>query len=317
MGRPARIEFEGAVYHVLARGNERRAIFADEDDCDSFVTILADLSQRYDVAVHGYVLMKNHYHLLIETRRPNLGKTMHHLNSAYAGGFNRRHNRIGHLLEGRYKAHLIEKDRYLLAVSRYIHLNPVRAGIVDRPEQYAASSYAEYIGERKGGGWLTCDWILEQFSTDTRQAKRLYKDFVDEGSETAENPWQSLKGGLILGGKNFTDEIREKFPAESHRAAGPGHLEDVIAAVAKQFGVEEHTLTEPGRRDNWARQVSMHLVRTLTAVSNGEITERFEIGDSSGVRQATARVRSEMERNPSLRDAVNSLERTLMSRFGA
>ena len=267
MGRPPRIEFEGAVYHILARGNNRRPIFRDQDDRDAFLGIVGGLIPKYDIVVHGYVLMGNHYHLLLETRRPNLSGAMHHLNSSYANIYNRRHGLSGHVLGGRYKSHLIQKDRYLLAVSRYIHLNPVRAGMVQEPEQYAGSSYCEYIGRRAGVGWLTCDWLLEQFADDTKQARRLYRDFVKEGMREAENPWKSLKWGLIIGDDGFVEEIREKFlggpqlpTTEMHPSFSESiSSDDLLTAAARQFDIEERALTEPGRRDNLARLVCIYM----------------------------------------------------------
>ncbi|MBI4838064.1 MAG: transposase [Nitrospirae bacterium] len=183
-----RIEYEGALYHIAARGNEGNPIYRGAGDYKKFLEILSKLPLRYGIILHGYVLMENHYHLLIETPKSNITKAMHWLNAVYTAYFNRKHNRVGHLLQGRYKGLLIEKERYLVAVSRYIHLNPVRAMMARRPDEYQWSSYPEYIGKEKESKWLKCDWILGQYSRDEIKAMKQYKAFVEEGltlNETA------------------------------------------------------------------------------------------------------------------------------------
>lgn len=172
MARPLRIEYIGALYHIAARGNEKNPIYKEEGDYEKFLKVLSELPQRYGVIIHGYILMVNHYHLLIETPKGNITKVMHYLNAAYSGYFNKKYKRVGHLFQGRYKGLLIEKERYLFSVSRYIHLNPVRALIVRRPEEHKWSSYPEYIGRSKGNGWLTCEWILGQYSSITEMRLR-------------------------------------------------------------------------------------------------------------------------------------------------
>ena len=146
MGRPLRIEYPGAVYHVTSRGNERREIFLDNDDRLTFLEILKDYHDRFDILIHAYVLMDNHYHLVLETPKGNLLKVMHGINSRYTGYFNRKYSRAGHLFQGRYKALLVEKNSYLVELSRYIHLNPVRAKVIEKPERYRWSSYRGYVG---------------------------------------------------------------------------------------------------------------------------------------------------------------------------
>jgi len=321
MARPLRIEYAGAVYHATARGNERRAIFRDAKDCEKFLAGLGDICQRFDVVIHGYVLMRNHYHLLMETPRPNLARAMHYLNATYTGYFNRRHRRIGHLLQGRYKAFLIEKDRYLLAVSRYIHLNPVRAGITDKPEGYQWSSYPEYIGRSKKRGWLACEWILGQYAKQRTEARRLYRTFVEEGIGASGNPFQRLAGGLILGSESFVEEIKEKVSVERHHdipetkfLTDSVSCEDIIAAVAERFGVNEREITGGGTRNNRARRICFYLARRLTQMSNGEIGERFGVGYSA-VSKAYLSIRRDLQGDRKLRTAVKDLEQALAPRI--
>src|SRR4030066_1532561 len=152
MARPLRIEFPGAYYHITSRGNERKAIFKNMGDRESFLSYLKLAYLRYGVVIHVFCLMNNHYHLLLETPKGNLSQIMRYINGAYSIYFNVKHKRTGHLFQGRYKAILVDADEYAGELSRYIHLNPVRAGIVSKPEQYLWSSYQYYVGKKKPEG---------------------------------------------------------------------------------------------------------------------------------------------------------------------
>jgi REP element-mobilizing transposase RayT len=149
MARPLRVEYEGAVYHVTARGNERRKIFFTEVDYTKFVKYLTESKKKFNINIHCYVLMSNHYHLIIETPEANLSKAMHYINSSYTTYINVNKKRSGHLFQGRYKSIIIDADNYLLELSRYIHLNPVRAGMVQKPADYQYSSYSAFIKNKK------------------------------------------------------------------------------------------------------------------------------------------------------------------------
>ena len=155
MTRPLRVVYPGAVYHVTARGNERKAIVRDDIDRRRFVATLAQMVEHYRVVCHAWVLMPNHYHLLLETPEANLSRAIRHLNGVYTQAFNRRHRRVGHLFQGRFKAILLEKDAHLLALCRYVVLNPVRAGLVRHPRAWGWSSYRATAGEESAPTWLT------------------------------------------------------------------------------------------------------------------------------------------------------------------
>ncbi|MDA3902779.1 MAG: transposase, partial [Desulfuromusa sp.] len=146
MSRQLRIVYPGAYYHVTSRGNERKDVFKSQRDREKFLEYLTSATERYGAVVHAFCLMSNHYHLLLETPEGNLSQIMRHINGAYTTYFNMKRKRSGHLFQGRFKAILIEADEYLTELSRYIHLNPVRAGIVEKPEQYKWSSYMCYTG---------------------------------------------------------------------------------------------------------------------------------------------------------------------------
>jgi len=207
MARPLRIEFKGAVYHITSRGNAKQAIFLDEKDFADFLFVLCQVVKRYHFILHTYCLMNNHYHLLIETPYGNLSRGMRQLNGLYTQRFNRRHKRVGHLLQGRYKAILVDKNNYLLELCRYLVLNPVRAKIVKDPRDWKWSTYRAMTGNDQGMPCLTTDWILSQFGKEQKAASRQYQAFVRSGIK-AESPLKAVKGQLFLGQENFIEEIK-------------------------------------------------------------------------------------------------------------
>ena len=178
MARPLRIVYPGAFYHVSARGNERRKIFLSHADYVEFLPYLADAAHKYRVILHAFVLMGNHYHLIVETPVANLSAFAHAINSAYTTYFNIKRKRAGHLFQGRYKSVVVERDSYLLELSRYIHLNPVRAGIVHRPQDYRFSSYRSYILPKEES-IVSKGVILGMISESRNEAPARYRKFVE------------------------------------------------------------------------------------------------------------------------------------------
>ncbi len=217
MARPRRIQFPGAVYHVTSRGNARGLIYQDRRDRQRFLDLLAHAVDRFDWRCHAYCLMDNHYHLLVETLRPTLADGMRHLNGVYTQGFNRAHQRVGHVFQGRYQAVLIEKESHLLEVCRYVVLNPVRAGMVTDPGGWPWSSYGFTAGRMKPPAWLITEWILRQFAGNQQLAQQRYRQFVAEGLE-APSPWRLLHGQIFLGSEAFRDRfVDEHLPLEIPR----------------------------------------------------------------------------------------------------
>lgn len=213
MARPLRIEYPGAVYHITSRGNARERIYLDDEDYGRFLNCLCSVVKRFNWILHAYCLMSNHYHLLIETPEGNLSRGMRQLNGIYTQHFNRRHHRVGHVLQGRYQAILVDKDNYLLELSRYIVLNPVKTGMVKEPEEWQWSSYNEMIGYGKGLTCFTKDWILLKFGRKGEESETLYQEFVREGIK-AKSPWKEVKGQLYLGDENFIDKIKELIKSQ-------------------------------------------------------------------------------------------------------
>ena len=206
MTRPLRIEYDGALYHVTSRGNAKKPIFKDEVDRRVFLDTLHKVNQRYNWLCHAYCLMNNHYHLVIETPDGNLSRGMRQLNGVYTQLFNRKHNKVGHIFQGRYKAILIQKESHLLEVCRCVVLNPVRAKIVQRSGDWKWSSYRATVGIEKPHPCLTVDWILGQFNRRRRHAEEIYREFVRDGIKEA-SIWKEVKGQSILGGDDFVESL--------------------------------------------------------------------------------------------------------------
>jgi putative transposase len=207
MARPLRIEFDGALYHVTSRGNARADIFDDDMDRDAFLATLWKVVQRAHWLCHAYCLMNNHYHLVLETPEGNLAQGMRQLNGVYTQAYNRRHRRVGHVLQGRYKAVLIQRDSHLLEVCRYVVLNPVRANAVRHAGQWRWSSYRATAGMAEGPPWLTVDWVWSQFAKERAAATRHYRRFVREGVGSP-SIWNEVQAQALLGEPDFVEQLR-------------------------------------------------------------------------------------------------------------
>jgi len=208
MGRPLRIEYEGAVYHVTARGNARSDIYLSDSDRDLFLDVLAYVVDRFGWICHAYCLMDNHYHLMIETPKANLSRGMGQLNGIYTQRFNRKNGRVGHVYQGRFKSIIVDKDSYLLELSRYVVLNPVRVGMVESAADWPWSSYLAMAGEAACPEFLDGRLLLSQFGTTTSKARASYIRFVQDG--LGYKPWDMLNGPDILGDDHFRSEMQSR-----------------------------------------------------------------------------------------------------------
>lgn len=237
MSRPVRIEFPNALYHVTARGDRREDIFEDNEDRQVFLQILEQVIIQFNWLCYAWCLMDNHYHLLIQTPDGNLSKGMRQLNGVYTQTSNRRHQRVGHLLQGRFKAILVDSQSYLLELSRYVVLNPVRAGIVASPADWAWSSYRASMGLVPSAPWLAVDGLLAQFAEQRSLAQQRYAQFVAEGIN-AGSPWQHLNGQVFLGDDAFVRrmqanlEVKQRNDVQipvAHRRAPPLSLQQIAS----------------------------------------------------------------------------------------
>ena len=207
MARPLRIEFPGAIHHVMARGNARQPIFFNDEDRVAFLDGLGQVCGRQQWRVWAWCLMDNHYHLLIETLSPTLSRGMREVNGVYTQAFNRRHGRVGHLLQGRYKAVLVDRDAYLLEVSRYVVLNPVRAGLVADVEAYLWSSYRAMVGKESPADWLAVEATLEFFGKNRMRARNAYARFVNDGVNDGFDLDAAVRNQIFLGDELFVERM--------------------------------------------------------------------------------------------------------------
>lgn len=202
MARPLRLEFHGALYHITSRGDGREAIYLSDEDRELSLDVLSDVVDRFNWVVHAYCLMGNHYHLLVETPDANLAQGMRQFNGVYTQRFNRRHTRVGHVFQGRYKAIIVQKEQYLLELARYVVLNPVRAGMVRHAVDWPWSSYRATVALVSPPCWLMVDWVLSAFSASRGPAIAAYAVFVDAGMKAA-GPWAELRNQIYLGDEHF------------------------------------------------------------------------------------------------------------------
>jgi len=213
MARPLRIEFSGAHYHVTARGDRGDAIYEDDEDRQGFLDVLGDVVDGFQWRCHAYCMMDNHYHLFVETPRPNLSKGMRQLNGVYTQWSNRRQRRGGHLFQGRYKAILVDSNAYLQSLSRHVVLNPVRVGMVPDPGDWPWSSYLATAGLERAPRWLTTDAVLATFARRKGTARTAYQRFVQEGIG-AESIWAGLSRQVFLGDHRFVERMQRKLGAQ-------------------------------------------------------------------------------------------------------
>ena len=313
MARPLRIEFEGAFYHVTARGNERGKIYYANADYEKFKDYLKDGQEKYGYRLHCYVLMTNHYHLLIETPDGNISKVMHYINGSYTTHINRKWKRSGHLFQGRYKAILIDRDSYLLELSRYVHLNPVRAKIVSRLEDYPYSSYVSYIS-RKKDDCVYHELILGMISKDMKGSRKKYREFVEIGLENkTEDPLMNVYGAAILGSKTFIreslgrlkDGILHKGEIAHRRQLKAAHgSEDIITAICSHLKVSREDLL---RNKGENRKIAIYLMKKLTGMSNEQIGHLFGGLSYSAVAKVYQRFSVEAKTSKPLRKLFKEL----------
>ena len=210
MVRPLRIEYSGALYHVTSRGDRREDIYHDDNDRQTWLDVFSQVCARFNWRCHAWCLMNNHYHILIETAEGNLSQGMRQLNGVYTQKSNRRYGRVGHVFQGRYKAILVQKDAYLLELSRYVVLNPLRAGMVNDLHEWLWSSYGAMVGESPSPDWLETDWILACFGKQRKRAIAKYIDFVRAGVGLPP-VWGNLKYQMYLGSDEFVEGMRGKL----------------------------------------------------------------------------------------------------------
>lgn len=271
MARPLRIEYPGAMYHAISRGNEKCNIFVCDKDRRKFLTYLEKAFLRFNIHIHAYCLMNNHYHLFLETTQANLCKCMQFINSSYTTYFNKKCERVGHLFQGRYKAFLVDKDSYLVLLGAYIHLNPVRSGIVKLPEEYPWSSYQYFVGLRKPPKFLNTNLTLSYFDEKIER----YRNFVEKHIQVDMQKLLRIKANSILGNSQFVQKIKQKYLDLNKKTRDLPSLrhfkKDAIAYEKISYVVRENMEMSQKQKLN----ISVYLLRRYTDNTLTEIAQKL------------------------------------------
>lgn len=310
MSRPLRIPYAGAFYHVTARGNEKKVIFKNERDLERFLLYAEAAVQRYGAVIHAYCLMNNHYHLLIQTPLANLSEIMQYINGSYTTYVNTKRQRVGHLFQGRYKAILIDADAYAQELSRYIHLNPVRAGIVSKPVDYQWSSYLYYSGKKDAPKWLTIDFVLGYFDERTTVGQRKYAEFVEAMiGQRYESPLKATIASSILGSKDFVEKIKAKYLRDRDMSRNLPSLTELRKRTVKEIVKETEAVWR--RNERLQKVAGVYLCHRYSGLRLKEIGAYFGIGESA-VSQSSRRFGMMLEKDKKL----NNMMKGICNRLG-
>ena len=314
MARKPRIHLCGGLYHVMLRGNGGQAIFSDDADRQGFCALVAEGVERFGHRIHAYCLMANHVHLAIRVGDASVSRIIQNLAFRYTRAFNRRARRVGHLFQGRFRSLLVDGNTYLFELVRYIHLNPVRSGLVRDPAEWAWSGHRAYLGKVRTP-WMDCGFVLSMFDEhDPRRARRRYAAFVREG--LGEGYREELHRGAadprVSGGDAFVlGVLGETAP----RPARAPHLNAIIADVCTAWGIDEPALRAPGRRRDaaQARAAIGLLAADMGAATLAEVAVRFG-RDIATISRRVARLRLDARQDPALGGRLEALQRRLESK---
>ena len=284
MARPLRLEFPGALYHLTARGNAQQSIYLDDADRQRFLRLLAQEVRQQHWRCYAYCLMGNHYHLVVETPEPTLSRGLRRLHGTYTQYFNRRHRRVGHVLQGRFKSLLVEKENYLQELCRYVVLNPVRARLVQTTQDWPWSSYGQTVGLQPAPAWLDASAVLQLFVVEGERARLSYRRFVEEGVGLA-SPWTDITGQIFLGSPAFRERMEEllsgkplaNVPVEQTRPTRPS-AEQVLQHVATLYQIPLTSLVKDTRSE--AAKTAVYLLRRAVNEPLQTVAVRFGVSPS-------------------------------------
>lgn len=309
MARPYRLEGKNCFYHITSRGNNRKKIYINESDYKQFLEYLLKAKEKFKFNLYAYVLMPNHYHLLIETLQANLSRIMHYINTSYSTYYNVKRRQCGHLFQGRYKSILVDKDNYFLELTRYIHLNPVRAKMVKSPERYKWSSYNGYIYNTND------DYIdREEINKNLNMGDSEYRKFVLDGIGKSDNPFEKIYAGFILGkpafikGKlqDFKKQVENREVSYRKRLKGNIEKEDIIKAVAKRYGKSREELCKMKSRPMQEKKIAIYLIKKFTGLTNNEIGETFGVSYSA-VSKAASSVENSIRKSRQIKNEIEKI----------
>jgi len=317
MGRAWRIEYEGALYHLISRGNDGQAIYLNDVDRNLFLDTISEMSERFEVDIFAYVFMPNHYHLLVKTLRANLKKAMQWFGTTYTRRFNNRNLKKGHLFQGRYKSILVQNDAYAVRLSCYIHRNPLRAGIVSRLIDYKWSSYPVYAYGRKSQSWLSTKLILSYFKGIDKH--KQYREKVQKYAREEKRLLEDVRHGMILGTEKFLKRVRKQFLPDipnhdlpqQKKLARDIDIDDVLKKSAEILQVDLDKFIQAKRLhgiDKHKRDLIVYFLWNRGIMTNEQLGQIFDISHS-GVSHSARRFKKEMLNDKKLKkhfDKFNS-----------
>ncbi len=315
MARPLRVQFEGAFYHVFARGNRKEHIFYSYRDYSVFLEKLAEAAKKYSLLIYAYALMPNHYHLAVETPFANLSEAIHFLNSAYTNWFREKHQIVGPIFQGRFKSVIVDKDSYLLSLVAYIHLNPVKGRLAESPEKYLWSSHRFYVKEKRAPEWLAVGPVLSMFSSGSGKGRKAFHRFVTGFRIDLE---QEIKKGFILGDESFVNMIQERVKSSRLSPEIPEAKrlmwkvdapERAVELIRKIEGWSEKEVFSP-RSD--AHKITVYLLKKFSPFSLQEIAELFKTHYSS-LTVKVKRFEKRMANDRKLREKVEEIKKRYLS----
>jgi REP element-mobilizing transposase RayT len=297
MARAWRIEYEGALYHVLSRGNQRQDIVLNDDDRKLFLSTVGEMADRFEIDVFAYVLMDNHYHLLFRTNRANLCRSMQWFGATYTKRFNLYNHRSGHLFQGRYKNMLVQNDAYLLQLSYYIHRNPLRAGMVRRLADYKWSSYRAYAYGKSIPKWLNTDVVLSRF-INVKDTNEAYRENLQKYSKEEQRVWEDLRHGIFVGSEKFVKRIKNRYLPDTPHAELPHQkrvikdisIDSVLLRAAGILRCDLDHLRESSRISKTKtadRDLLIYIAWQLGVATNQEIGDKFGLTYSAVSRRVS------------------------------
>ena len=321
MSRPLRIEYPGAWYHVMNRGRRGEEIYTERNDYRLFIELLKESAELFNIRIAAYCLMPNHYHLLIQTPDGNLSRCMRQINGIYAQRFNRVHNYDGQLFRGRYKSILVEADSYLLELLRYIHKNPIRAGLSDDLKDYEWSSHHGYLSEAKRWDWLNKEFPLSLFARNRKDSRRAYKEYMseDEG-EKINQIFQKKKLPSILGKEDFVYWVKNRFfESKVHIEVPDSRLlapdkEKIQELICRTYGIAKEELVKSKRGTfNEPRSVAIYLTRMIRSDGLIAICKDYNLKKYSSASSIVENVKKKLLKDKKFRNRVNELKVKLLN----
>jgi REP element-mobilizing transposase RayT len=308
MARPYRLQGEDCFYHITSRGDDRKKIFINDRDFEKFLEYILTAKERFKFYIYSYCLMSNHYHLLLETQQANISKIMHYLNGSYTTYYNIKRKRCGHVFQGRYKSIVVDRDSYFLELSRYIHLNPVRAKMIKLPDEYRWSSYNGYLGEKNSV--LDYDKIKQVLG----MSKENYRRFVLDGLDNTGNPFKGVYGGFLLGSTKF---IKEQLKNLRNQVEGGNlsyrndierdvEMKEIVKEVGNRYDIDQEDIYASKKKPILAKKVAIYLAKKLTALKNAEIGEQFDL-TYSAVSKATADIERSITNDKKMKCEIDKL----------